>query len=144
MVQAPSRETCSIASIPPSSGFLSSVVVVANVHSYVVENKARRICICGCMNVYCAIHMYTIYMYIIHEVYLCTPSPEIQNCKFFNSRDAPSGTRYPPPRYRFPHSPGKYLRLTYTNIAREQENERTEGWRSEEEDVYSKIYIGTF
>lgn len=42
-------------------------------------------------------------------VYVCMRSPEFQNCKFFNSRgrggDVDVG------------SPGKYLRLTYTNIA---------------------------
>lgn len=42
-------------------------------------------------------------------VRVCDRSPEFQNCKFFNSRgrngDVDGG------------SPGKYLRLTYTNIA---------------------------
>lgn len=48
------------------------------------------------------------------RTYVCVRSPEFQNCKFFNSRGRGGGRG----RGRDSGgSPGKYLRLTYTNIA---------------------------
>lgn len=42
--------------------------------------------------------------------YVCVRSPEFQNCKFFNSRGRDGGRAGGA-------TAGKYLRLTYTNIA---------------------------
>lgn len=44
--------------------------------------------------------------------YVCVRSPEFQNCKFFNSRGRDGGDRD-----NGGFLAGKYLRLTYTNIA---------------------------
>ena len=44
---------------------------------------------------------------------VCMRSPEIQNCKFFNSRDVMAMAT----TVAATTAGGKYLRLTYTNIA---------------------------